>query len=62
MTVGHLLFAMSMTLYIVIGLWFEERSLVRELGQDYIAYQRKVPMLIPGMKLAVRLSPKPRAN
>jgi len=62
MTAGHLLFAMSMTLYILIGLWFEERSLVREFGRDYIAYQRKVPMLIPGMKLAVGLSPKPRAN
>ena len=47
MTVGHALFAGLMTLYVVIGLWFEERSLVREFGDTYRAYQRHVPMLIP---------------
>lgn len=47
MTVGHLLFAGLMMLYIMIGLWFEERSLVREFGDTYRAYQSQVPMLIP---------------
>lgn len=47
MTVGHLLFAGLMTLYVMIGLWFEERSLVREFGDAYRAYQSQVPMLVP---------------
>lgn len=51
MTLGHLLFASAMTLYIVIGLHFEERSLVREFGDEYRAYQRRVPMLFPIPKI-----------
>ena len=47
MTVGHALFAGLMTLYVMIGLWFEERSLVHEFGDTYRAYKRQVPMLIP---------------
>ena len=47
MTLGHALFAGLMTLYVMIGLWFEERSLVREFGDTYRDYQRQVPMLIP---------------
>lgn len=51
MTMGHMLFALLMILYIVIGLWYEEKSLIREFGDQYKAYQKQVPMLIP------RLSP-----
>lgn len=47
MTVGHLFFAVSMTGYVLIGLYFEERSLVREFGEAYRDYQARVPMLIP---------------
>lgn len=47
MTAGHLLFALSMTGYILIGLYFEERSLVREFGDTYRVYQARVPMLVP---------------
>ncbi len=50
MTIGHALFAGLMTLYVMIGLWFEERALVREFGETYRAYQRQVPMLIPRFK------------
>lgn len=51
MTVGHFLFASSMTIYVLIGLWFEERSLLREFGEDYAHYQKHVPMLIPRAKI-----------
>lgn len=47
MTAGHLFFAVSMTCYVLIGLYFEERSLVREFGDAYRDYQSRVPMLIP---------------
>lgn len=50
MTVGHLMFAMFMTIYILIGVYFEERDLAKKLGPDYVAYRKRTPMLVPGMK------------
>lgn len=50
MTVGHLLFAAGMTLYIFIGIHFEERSLVRAFGDSYLAYRASTPMLMPSLK------------
>lgn len=46
MTVTHLLFAAGMTIYMLVGIQFEERDLVDELP-DYRQYRRKVPMLLP---------------
>lgn len=47
MTVGHLLFAAGMTVYILIGVFYEERDLLRHFGNRYQAYRERVPMLIP---------------
>lgn len=47
MTVGHLLFAAGLTGYILIAIRYEERDLVRFLGDDYAHYRERVPMLIP---------------
>jgi protein-S-isoprenylcysteine O-methyltransferase Ste14 len=47
MTWGHLLLACGFTAYILVGTWFEERDLVRMLGEKYREYQRAVPKLIP---------------
>jgi protein-S-isoprenylcysteine O-methyltransferase Ste14 len=47
MTVGHLLMAVGMTGYMLIAIRYEERDLVRFLGDDYANYRDKVPMLIP---------------
>ncbi|MCG8315449.1 MAG: isoprenylcysteine carboxylmethyltransferase family protein [Pseudomonadales bacterium] len=47
MSLGHLIFAGTMTLYILIGIRFEERSLVVQFGDAYRDYQKQVPMLLP---------------
>lgn len=48
LTAGHLLFAAAMTIYIVIGIYFEEKALVRQFGDEYCRYQQSTPRLIPG--------------
>jgi protein-S-isoprenylcysteine O-methyltransferase Ste14 len=47
MTLGHLLFAGTLTLYMAIAARIEERDLVGYFGDTYRAYQRRVPMFIP---------------
>ena len=47
MTLGHLLFATVMLIYILIGLYFEERDLLTTHGEAYRDYQKRIPKLIP---------------
>jgi protein-S-isoprenylcysteine O-methyltransferase Ste14 len=47
MTVDRLLFALEMSVYILIGITFEERALRREFGQTYATYQAETPQLFP---------------
>ncbi len=47
MTAGHLMFSAVMTAYMLIGIQFEERDLVKIFGDDYRNYRERVPMLIP---------------
>jgi methanethiol S-methyltransferase len=47
MTVGHLLFSVLTTAYVVIGALLEERDLVELFGDQYRHYRQKVPMLVP---------------
>ena len=49
MTLGHLVFAASMTGYILVAVRYEERDLVGHFGDRYRDYRRRVPMLIPGL-------------
>ena len=56
MTYGHLVFTLSMTGYILIGIQFEERTLAKELGAEYEAYRARTPMLIPAPQGAGRLT------
>lgn len=51
MTVGHLVFSVVTTLYILVAVKFlEERDLRNHLGEQYAVYQKEVPMLIPFAK------------
>lgn len=47
MSVGHLVFAVATTAYILIALQLEEKDLVTYHGDAYNQYKKQVPMLLP---------------
>jgi protein-S-isoprenylcysteine O-methyltransferase Ste14 len=47
MSVGHLLFAIANTAYILVALQLEERDLIAEFGATYQQYRMRVPMVLP---------------
>ena len=57
MTAGHLLLAVGMTLYILIGIYFEERDLVAQFGDRYRRYREQVSMLLPWPRRKLRRDP-----
>lgn len=48
MSANLLALNIGLTLYLIIGAYFEERKLLREYGEAYADYQRRTPMLVPG--------------
>ncbi|WP_440998429.1 methanethiol S-methyltransferase [Fodinibius sp. SL11] len=50
MTVGHLVFSFGMTIYIIVGVYFEEKAMIRRFGDEYIEYSERVPKFFPGFK------------
>lgn len=47
MTMTHLMLSLGMTIYIFIGLYYEEKDIATALGPDYEAYQRRVRKILP---------------
>lgn len=47
MTVGHLVFSIGMSLYVLVGIHFEEKSLAKDIGQSYQDYQQRTSKVIP---------------
>jgi protein-S-isoprenylcysteine O-methyltransferase Ste14 len=47
MSYSHLMLSFTLSIYIFVGLWFEERDLIAELGGTYREYQQRVRMMFP---------------
>jgi methanethiol S-methyltransferase len=54
MTVGHLLFAGVLTVYMALAAVVEERDLMAYFGRHYEDYRRRVPMFVPSLKAPAR--------
>ena len=50
MTVNVLAINIALTVYVVIGAFFEERKLRRDFGQEYTDYAAVTPMFVPFLK------------
>lgn len=50
MTVTHLVFALGITAYFVIGAKIEEKDLINDFGDSYLDYKKSTPMLVPFTK------------
>lgn len=48
---NNLIAVILLTLYVLIGISFEEKKLIKEFGKKYESYIAEVPMLIPNFKV-----------
>ncbi len=49
MTLGHLVFSLGMTVYVLMGIYFEEKALAKSIGSVYVEYQKRTSKIIPGI-------------
>jgi protein-S-isoprenylcysteine O-methyltransferase Ste14 len=49
-SMNSFIFFAVLTMYVFVGIFFEERKLLRVFGEEYAKYRALTPMLIPGRK------------
>lgn len=47
MTISHLIFALVLSIYILVAIQWEEKDLLKLHGESYSNYKKQVPMLMP---------------
>jgi methanethiol S-methyltransferase len=47
LTATHLILSIGFTVYIFVGLWFEEKDLMRAIGEPYEQYREEAGMFLP---------------
>ncbi|WP_278264481.1 isoprenylcysteine carboxylmethyltransferase family protein [Nocardia sp. AG03] len=57
-TVGHLVWALGLTGYIVLGTFLEERDLIARFGASYRAYAAHVPAFFPSVRSLLNRTPR----
>lgn len=63
MTVGHLLYAVCLTAYMVVAALIEERDLIAHFGRQYLDYCRTVPRYVPRLgRFLSRSGPAPEVS
>lgn len=62
MSVNILTFNIGVTLYFIVGAYFEERKLLRDFGEAYEEYKRVTPMLIPAFIPKAKLKTDGRSS
>lgn len=51
MTGEHLMFSIGMTAYVLVGVYFEERSLHKQWGDTYLDYSKRVGTIVPSFMM-----------
>lgn len=62
MTVGHLVFALGMSAYILIGVYHEEKDLIRVFGERYRKYRVRTGRFLPRLGVESRGSQSPETS
>lgn len=58
-TLGHLIFSLGMSIYIMIGIYHEEKDLIALYGETYLDYRKSTPKLLPFFKWRTGQEPLP---
>ena len=48
-SLSNIISCLCITVYTIIGVYFEEKKLVKDFGESYIQYRNVTPMLIPNL-------------
>lgn len=54
MSLTHLSLSLLFTVYIFVGIYFEEKDLIKEYGNTYHQYKKNIPSVIPFTKIGSR--------